>query len=136
MNVRLLINQIRAEGVVLTYNQPDQLQITGQEAVVEKWTPELKVHKKAIIAELMPLPAKHEQLEHARSRRRQEVLAMLSEKPASTYAFLVETPLDADVVVAVGIRHLATFEMHIPKDRYNPTVFLRFLEGIKSRVTN
>jgi len=61
MNVRLLINKIRAEGVVLTYNQPDQLQITGQPAVVEKWTPELRLHKREIIAELIPLPAELEQ---------------------------------------------------------------------------
>lgn len=65
----------------------------------------------------------------AREHRRSRVLAMLAGSETK-YAFLTDTESQSDVIVTVGIRGVATFEMTIPRDRYDPFLFIRYLEGI------
>jgi hypothetical protein len=132
MNATQLISRIRAKGI--------RLKVAGNtlryEAPAGALTDELKVELKAQKMEIIKTLANDPSTPDESEGRRQQVLAMLSRQPESTYAFVVEEPPDSDVIVAVGIRHVATFEMHIPQDRYDPIVFLRYLDGIKSRATN
>ena len=60
-------------------------------------------------------------LEAARERRRQRVLAMLTEAPESMrYAWLTDTSSHPDyVIVELAIRGVGTCELSILKDRYD-----------------
>lgn len=62
-----------------------------------------------------------------RRRRRDNVLMQLASNPAVRYAYAIDAGRDP-VVVAVGIRDLATFELTIRADRFDGLKLLRFLE--------
>lgn len=59
--------------------------------------------------------------------RRQHVLAMLDEKPASRYAVLVEYPNTDPVIVTVGIRGVATLEVSIPAAQFDSFTLLELI---------
>jgi hypothetical protein len=101
------------------------LNVKGPPSAIAEWAPVLKDNKPKIVAALQS---------NDFERRRSEIMALLSEKPTTPYAFVVDDALpDLPVIVAVGIRDIATFEMTIPRDRYDPFLFLQFLDGISSR---
>jgi hypothetical protein len=52
----------------------------------------------------------------------------LADIPGVKYAFTVETG-DDPVILAVAIRDLATFEMTIPADRYDPFKLLELFDS-------
>ncbi len=57
--------------------------------------------------------------------RRQKVLDMLAERPGVRYAFLTDTEADPEaVLLTLAIRGLATFELQVPRAKYDP--FLLF----------
>ena len=132
MNAIQLISRVRAKGIRLKVSGNTLRYEAPAGALTDELRVELKTLKMEIIKTLVNDPCAPDESE----RRRQQVLAMLSRQPESTYVFVVEEPSDSNVIVAVGIRHVATFEMHIPQDRYDPIVFLSFLDGIKSRASN
>jgi hypothetical protein len=68
-----------------------------------RWLPAIKQSKAAIIAEL--------QLE----QRRAKVLAMLRDNLGIRYAIEVADANTDPVIVSIGIRNVATFEMNIPQ---------------------
>ena len=80
----------------------------------------IREHKAEILAEL------------ERRRRRDEVLLKLSDNPGVKYAYVVDSGSDP-VILAVGIRDLATFEMAIPVDRYDPFRLMTFLVEADNR---
>lgn len=63
-----------------------------------------------------------------REARRQKVIAMLEAAPGTRYAVLVTDTSTDPVVVAVGIREIATFEMEIPHRYYNGMALLELIE--------
>jgi hypothetical protein len=71
-------------------------------------------------------PASHAELQ--RERRRAKVVAMLEAAPGTRYAVLVADASTDPVVVAVGIRKIATFEMEIPHKYYDGMVLLELIE--------
>ena len=61
--------------------------------------------------------------------RRQRVLAMLAEHPTVRYALLTDTEADPEaVLLTLAIRGRATFELRVPKDRYDPFLLLSLIE--------
>ena len=63
-----------------------------------------------------------------RESRRLKVLAMLAEKPDSQRAII--TDLDSgpdDVILTIAIRDQYTFEMQIPKDKYDAFTLLEMI---------
>jgi hypothetical protein len=61
--------------------------------------------------------------------RRQKVLSMLEENPNKQRAVYADTESDQDnVILTIAVRHLATCEMLIPKDRYDPFRLLELIE--------
>jgi len=64
--------------------------------------------------------------------RRKKVLNMLTEKPESERAYVTDTTIDPDnVILTIAIRDLATFEMLIPKDKYDPFMLMKLIsEGV------
>lgn len=63
-----------------------------------------------------------------REARRQKVIAMLEAAPGTRYAVLVTDASTDPVVVAVGIREIATFEMEIPHKYYDGMALLELIE--------
>jgi hypothetical protein len=74
-------------------------------------------NKAAIIAEL--------QLEH----RRANVLALLRENPGVRYVIEVLDANTDPVIVSIGIRNVATFEMNIPHAYYDAFSLLDLIEN-------
>ena len=68
-----------------------------------------------------PLP------DRAMESRRQRVLAMLDAKPASRYAVLVDYPNTDPVIVAVGVREVATLEVAIPAAKFDAFTLLELI---------
>jgi hypothetical protein len=70
--------------------------------------------------------------------RRQKVLAMLeAAAPETLRVIYVDTDTDrVNVIVAVAIRHLATFEMTIPKANYDAWKMLELLERMDTDTPN
>lgn len=69
-----------------------------------------------------------EKVRSEREQRRSKVMAMLEDTPSTRYALLVENDSTDPVVVAVGIRKIATFEMEIPQMHYDGMVLLELIE--------
>ena len=66
--------------------------------------------------------------EIGRERRRATVLAMLEAAPGTRYAVHIADTATDPVVVAVGIRGVATFEMAIPHMYYDGFTLLELIE--------
>ena len=80
----------------------------------------IRDHKAELIAEI------------ERNRRRDELLMMLADNPGVKYVYVTDTSTDP-VIVAIGFRDLATFEMTIPAERYDPWKLLAFIDGERGK---
>lgn len=68
-------------------------------------------------------------LEKQRASRREIVLTMLAAAPDTLRAVYPDTESDPlNVILAIAIRHIATFEMLIPKIKYDPWRLLELIE--------
>jgi hypothetical protein len=84
------------------------LDLSPTEKVTDELIQRLRKHKPAIIAELK------------REERRLKVLAILAEDPDSQRAIISDLNSDPEnVILTIAIRDQYTFEMAIPKDRYD-----------------
>lgn len=64
-----------------------------------------------------------------REERRAKVLAMLAENPKTRRAFITNLDNDPDsVILTIAIRDVATFEMQISRDKYDPFMLLKLIE--------
>lgn len=62
-------------------------------------------------------------------QRRKKVLTMLSENPTIQRAFVTDAESDPDnVILTVAIRDVASFEMLIPREKYDPFLLLQTIE--------
>ena len=61
--------------------------------------------------------------------RRNKVLKMLAENPKLQRAFITSADVDSDnVILTMAIRDLYTFELLIPKDKYDAFTMLALIE--------
>lgn len=67
-------------------------------------------------------------LDKQREARRQKIIAMLGAAPGTRYAVHVADASTDPVIVAVGIREIATFEMEIPHQYYDGMALLELIE--------
>ena len=111
-----IIERATEEGVLLALSPSGSISAKGYQAVIDRWLPEIKQSKAAIIAEL--------QLES----RRAKVLSMLRENPGIRYAIDVADANTDPVIVSIGIRNVATFEMNIPQAYYDAFTLLELIE--------
>ncbi|MGO8754893.1 MAG: hypothetical protein ACLQHK_06635 [Gallionellaceae bacterium] len=66
-----------------------------------------------------------------REARRQKVIGMLEADPDAPRAIYADTHSDPDdVIVAIAVRHVATFEMLISKSKYDPWRLLELIERL------
>ena len=111
-----IIERATEEGVLLALSPSGSISAKGDQSAIDRWLPAIKQRKAAIIAEL--------QLE----RRRAKVLAMLRDNPGLRYAIEVADANSDPVIVAIGIRNVATFEMNIPQTYYDALALLELVE--------
>jgi len=65
----------------------------------------------------------------ATESRRQLVLAKLAERPRSRYAVIADPESDPGaVILALAIRGVATCELRIPREKYDPFLLLELVE--------
>lgn len=104
---------IRADG--------DYLDISPAESVPPDLLQQLKQYKSQILAAL--------QLEQQQKGRREKVLAMLAADPELERAVHADTESDPDnAILAIAIRHVATFEMKVSKASYDPWQLLALVD--------
>lgn len=111
-----IIERAADEGVLLALSPTGSISAKGDQSTIDRWLPTIRECKAAIIAELQI------------DRRRAKVLAMLRDNPGMRYAIEV---VDADtdpVMVSVGIRNVATFELSIPQAYYDAFALLELIE--------
>ena len=111
-----IIERATEEGVLLALSSTGSISAKGDQSAIDRWLPTIKQSKSAIIAEL--------QLE----RRRAKVLSMLRDNPGIRYAIEVVDANTDPVIVSIGIRNVATFEMNIPQAYYDPIALLELIE--------
>ena len=104
------------EGVSVALSSTGAVRVTGDQAAVDRWLPAIREHKPNILNELH------------RERRRTAVLALLEASPGTRYAVHVEDASTDPVLVAVGVRNIATFEMEIPQKYYGGMELLELIE--------
>ena len=68
----------------------------------------------------------------AMESRRKKVLAMLKAAPEINRAIYPDTESDKEnVILAIAVRHVATFEMLVPKARYDPWQLMQLMNSAK-----
>lgn len=116
MNATEIIEKVAGEGVLLALSPAGTITATGDEQVVDRWLQTIRDNKPDILRELR------------REGRRTKVLAMLGADPNLRYAVHVDDASTDPVVVAVGIRPVATFELEIPSRYYDALALLELIE--------
>lgn len=95
----------------------DFLELSPPEKITEELIKRLRKHKPAILAELK------------REERRLRVLAILAENQDSQRAIITDLDSDPDnTVLTIAIRNQYTFEMQIPKHKYDGFLMLELIE--------
>ncbi|HRF71465.1 MAG TPA: hypothetical protein PL117_01710 [Accumulibacter sp.] len=117
MNATEIIEKVAGEGVLLALSPAGTITVTGDEQVVDRWLQIIRDNKPDILRELR------------REGRRMKVLAMLGADPDLRYAVHVDAAaVTADpVLVVVGIRSVATFELEIPRRHYDGLTLLELV---------
>jgi hypothetical protein len=111
-----ILERAMVAGVSVALSSTGTVRVTGDQAAVDRWLPTIREHKPNILNELH------------RERRRAEVLALLNASPGTRYAVYVEDASTDPVLVAVGVRDIAAFEMEIPQKYYDGIELLELIE--------
>jgi hypothetical protein len=94
----------------------------------------LEINAVTLVTPVTPkntLPVKEITPEQERecNKRRQKVLSMLAGNLDKQRVYITDTSTDPDnVILTVAIRGLATFEMLIPRYRYDPFLFAEMID--------
>lgn len=111
-----IIELAEDDGVQLALSPSGGITVKGQQSAIDRWLPTIRQNRTPIILRF--------QIES----RRDWVLATLRENPGIRYAIEVIDPDTDPVVICIGIRSIATFEIKVPQARYDPFVLLELLE--------
>ncbi|MEF8766362.1 MAG: hypothetical protein ABTS16_12900 [Candidatus Accumulibacter phosphatis] len=111
-----IIELATEESVLLALSPSGSISAKGDQSAIDRWLPVIRQSKAAIIAEL--------QLQC----RRAKVLAMLRDNLGARYAIEVVNASTDPVIVSIGIRNVATFEMNITQAHYDAFVLLELIE--------
>lgn len=116
MRAAEIIERATEQGVQLALSSSGKISAKGTPSAIDRWLPVIRQSKAALVAEL--------QIDLRRSR----VLAMLRDHPCSRYAVEVVDESTEQVIVAIGIQKVATFEIEIPLAYYDGISLLRIIE--------
>ena len=121
MEAAEIIEYLRQRELNVTLADGDFLELSPAEKITHELIERLRKHKPAIIAELR------------REERREKVLRMLAENPNIQRAFVTDTKSDSNsVILTFAIRDQYTFEMMIPREKYDAFLLLELMD--KARI--
>jgi len=116
MNAIEIIEYLREQNFIVKADG-DFLELSPPEKITEELIQRLRQHKPAILAELK------------KEQRCKRVLDILSDRPDSQRAITSDLSSDPDnVILTIAIRDQYTFEMQIPKDKYDAFSLLELIE--------
>ena len=116
MEATEIIEYLREQNLTVKADG-EYLELSPPEKITEELIQRLRKHKPAILAELK------------REERRLKVLAILAENPETLRAFITDPVTDPDnVILTMAIKDQYTFEMLIPKDKYDSFTSLELIE--------
>ena len=108
MRVAEVIELAEMEGLLLEPSiNPGNIKATGNQLVVDLWSPIIRQRKLEVFTALRI------------SNSLREVLLMLRDNQKIRYALKVDDPDSDPVVIAVGIRNIAVFELRVPHAKYD-----------------
>ena len=108
MRVAEVIELAEMEGLLLESSvATGNIKATGNQLVVDLWAPIIRQRKLEVFTALR------------QSSSLKEVLLILRDNPKIRYAVKVDDPDSDPVVIAVGIRNIAVFELRIPFAKYD-----------------
>ena len=111
-----LIEILRADGLTIEADG-DFIEIKPAHKVTEELMNRLRKHKPEILAELK------------REERSAKVLSMLADQPGIQRTFLTDSEADPQhVIVTIAIRDQYTFEMTIPREKYDAFLIVELIE--------
>lgn len=114
MTAAEIISRLEAEGFRLRPKDGGKVNVVPAERITDEIKTLILDHKPEILREL----------------RRRQALAMLDADPGLGRAYVVDPDSDPErVLVMFALRGIGTCEIEIPRDRWDPFLFLRFLEG-------
>ena len=128
MTPATIIQQAAAEGVSLALSPAGTIKAIGDQVTVNRWLPVIRENKPGIVAALQQAANDDTLPDPTMEARRQRVLAMLAERPGIRYAVVVDNPNTDPVLVSIGIRDVATFDLAIPKAKYDQFLLLDLIE--------
>jgi hypothetical protein len=112
MNPATILERAAEDGLTLTVSPDGKIKIKGDQNKINKWIEVIRENKAAILLEL----------------RGPRILEMLAADLEKKYAVLVQDADSDPVRVTVGIRGLATFDLEIPRARYDGIALLEVIE--------
>ena len=116
MEAAEIIEYLRSQNFTVR-TDGDYLELSPAEKITEELIQRLKKHKPAIIDELK------------REQRREKVLRMLADNPNTQRAFIADMDSDFDdVILTIAIRDQCSFEMTIPKHKYDSFTVLEIIK--------
>jgi hypothetical protein len=123
-----LLARLWALGVRLT-REGEAIRAAPRSALTDEARDLIRAHKAELLA-VLPADGGDDPLPDATAEaRRQRVLAMLAERPGMRYVVLTDTETDPEaVVLALAIRGVATCELRIPREKYDPFLLLELIE--------
>lgn len=107
-----ILGRIAADGLTLSISDDGSLEIIGDQEKIDSWLETIRENKSSILFEL----------------RDQRVITMLSDDPGLKYAVLTHDSTADPVLVTIGIRGLATFDLSIPLAHYDGLALLEVIE--------
>jgi len=117
MEATEIIEYLRSNNLTVK-TDGDFLELSPPEKITDELIKRLRKHKPAILAELK------------REERRLKVLTILSENPETKRAVITDLDSDTDnVILAIAIRNQYTFEISIPREKYDPFLLLDLLRS-------
>lgn len=117
MSAADLLNDLINAGLDLTMDSDGRISVTGDQETRDMWIGIILENKPELIQEL----------------RHRQILGMLVSDPDKRYAILVNDAAADPVVVAVGIRGQAVFDLTIPQDRYDGVALLQEIDRVASK---
>ena len=112
-----LVFELRSSGYSIVADG-SYLDISPADDLSPELVKQLKQRKAEILTELQ------------RESRQKKVLAMLAENPNKQRAVYADTESDqGNVILAIAVRNLSTYEMLIPKAKYDPFLLLSLVDN-------
>ena len=118
-----LLHALQDRGLKL-WAEGDRLLVAPKERITDEARALIREHKPellvALTSEAPPDPAAE--------ARRQKVFAMLAERPEIGRAYVVEDSGQDTVIIAWAIRGVCSSELSVPREKWDPFLFLELFE--------